>query len=124
MFRVSCNGGYAGRRTICSGVAFGRVEAPIVFKIEANGVANPLIVQFFIRDDPTKPSVYYVLNPMYDDRIDIEFFNVSSNGASACGDPVSVVSAQGVDLQLIFHVDRIQMAPNFRLTYEFFEVVQ
>lgn len=124
MFSVKCLGAIdSSVRSLDRGTCFGFLEQPILFQVGSSLVSTPLIIKFFLKEDPTQNPVSFLIGGMEDDDVlNVTFFNVKKGSSGGLVEPADIIKFDDKKLSLIFTVDRTLGAGAYMLTYEFFEV--
>ncbi|WP_439870171.1 DUF6864 domain-containing function [Pseudomonas syringae] len=123
MFSVSCLGSTSGStKSLARGVCFGFGEQPIKFEVRSELIDVPLYLRFFLRNDPSRPSISFVVGDIEDgNRIDVVFYNVGDGKNAGLIKPSDIIKIKDSSLSMHFRIDRAFQADSYSLIYEFFE---
>lgn len=109
-------------KSIASGVCFGFSDKAISFEVSSMVIDAPLLLRFYLKSDPLKPSVQFEVGDIKSgNEIDVVFYNVNDGGNAGLVVPSDIIKVQGTQLSMMFRVDRAFKADSYSLMYEFFE---
>lgn len=121
MFSVVCMGSSIGKTLISNGVVIGNEGVAVQFKVTVPDIPVPLIVNFTLLEDAQKTHLTAEVTEIIDNAVSVKFINSVRNGASGIPMPISLVAFGDVDLQMLFHIERSNLAPTFLIFYSFYE---
>ncbi|WP_330210097.1 DUF6864 domain-containing function [Pseudomonas sp. AM4(2022)] len=121
MFSVSCIGSPTGKKLVSHGVILGLEGSSVQFEINVPDIPMPLVVDFMLLDDSSKPPLTVEVNEIVNNSVAVSFFNSIRSGRSGIPEPVSIVGVNNIELQMVFHLERHPQAPSYLLFYSFYE---
>lgn len=125
MFKVNSLGSsFKGLNSIMSGSNFGTPDQPIAFYLNASGIDVPLRLNFRVSRDTSKGTAFFQVGDIFDNTINLDFYNAATTGGSGLRHPVALVTVNGVTLSIMFQVDTYPGALFYKVTYEFFQSAQ
>jgi hypothetical protein len=110
---------------LLSGVTFGFFDKPVAFDVKSQDGPPLGAVRVRVVRDPTKKP-YHISRHADERGIEVTFFNPSGGSSGVLGPLLLARYTEDGDppdtfrgLALVFHIDVLPGADNFRMTYEF-----
>ena len=124
MFKVtSLNQNHEDKKVLTSGVTFGFMDLELVFKLEADGVEEPLLINFFLKNDKNKGSSEFEVGSIENNKLNLFYYNPPKSGSFGITYPLSIIHAGNDMLAIMFLIEKVPDSTVYKFSYEFYHGV-
>lgn len=125
LFKItSLNQNHEHKKVISSGITFGFKDLELVFKLEADGIEEPLLIYFYLKDDKNKDGSEFEIGSIKDNILKLFYYNPPKNGSFGITLPTSIITVGKNLLAIMFIIEPVVGSPVYKFSYEFYHGIK